>query len=175
MKIIIMLGASILLFSSITNASESSTYVDGSKPFVAIKDVNRQGEAWAVCAASYKVMAEFFESKPAQSQRLKDFANGAELAVGMTLVLDDLGSDISPERFNALWRYAQLAIEEWPKTQLTAILVDAEVLGDEGADRFFEKVTATVEICISNLKSQQMYIDSWRELAKSGLLKFPEN
>ncbi len=160
---------------SLANASENSTYVDGSKPFIEIKDVNRQGEAWAICAASYDIIAEIFKSQPAQSKQFSEFANGAELAVGMTLVLEAFDSEISPERFNSLWRYSRLAMKEWPTVQLTAILADAERLGAEGYEGFVDKVAATVKICISNLESQQAYIDSWRVLAKSGLLKLPEN
>ena len=65
----------------------------------------------------------------------------------------------------------QLAGKEWPKISMTTILADAEVLGSKGSEKLLEKVTLTVKICMSNLHSQQAYIDSWRELAKSGLLK----
>ena len=155
-----------------SNASENLTYVEGSKPFVTIEDVNRQGEAWAACAASYDILARFLDETPAQSQQLKDRANGAKLAVGMTLVLEDLDSDISPERFNALWTFAKVAIDAWPETQRNAILEEAESLSSEGAEgsnKFVDKLIATVKICNSNLESQQMYIDVWRAFAKSGM------
>jgi len=171
-----ILIVSCLFAFSTAHATESLTYVDGNKPFTAINDVNRQAEAWAACAASYEVMSSLLlEAQPARSQQMKERSNGAKIAVTMTLVIDDLDSDISQVRFNALWEYAKLAGNEWPTTQRTAILVDAEEMGAEGAERFFEKVVATIDICISNLDAQQLYIDSMRELAKSGLLKLPEN
>ena len=160
---------------SLAYASESLSYVDGTKPFVVIKDVNRQAEAWAACSASYEIMSAILASQPARSQQMKELSNGAGVAVTMTLVTDALDTNISPERFNALWSYAKLAGKEWPKTQRTAILADAEALGAEGSERFAEKLVATIEVCTNNLDAQQMYIDSWRELAKSGLLKLPED
>lgn len=97
MKLITMLVASILFFNSVAIASESSTYVDGSKLFAAIKDVNRQGEAWAMCAASYDLMAEMYKSQPATSQRMKEWANGAELSIAMTLVMGADTGEMTPE------------------------------------------------------------------------------
>ena len=173
----IFFGVLLAMFGQIY-ASEISTYVDGSKPFIAIKDVNRQGEAWAACSATYDIIARLLGETPAQSQQLKDRANGAKLAVGMTLVLEDLDSDISPERFNALWTFAKVAIDAWPEIQRNAILADAESLSSEGAEgsnKFVDKLIATVKICKSNLESQQMYIDVWRAFAKSGMLKVAED
>ncbi len=45
----------------------------------------------------------------------------------------------------------------------------------EGGSQFAEKVAATVKICMANFEGQQGYIDSWHELAKSGLLTVPSN
>lgn len=159
------------LFTLSAYASDIESYVDGSKPFIAIKNVNRQGEVWAVCAAAYDVMSEIFRSQPAQSKKMKELGNGAELAVIMTLVNDGMKKDITSTKFNALWSYAQIAGKEWPKVSMTTILADAEVLGTKGSDKFLDKMTLTVKICMNNIESQQAYIDSWRALAKSGLLK----
>ena len=170
----VSVASSLLIFST-AGASETSPYVDGSKPFITIKDVNRQGGAWAMCSASYDLMAKVFESKPATSHRMQEWANGAQVAVAMTLVTGaDLG-EMTPERFNATWAYSKVAMEEWPKTARTSILFDAEMLGAEGADEFLDNLTGTVKICISNLETQQVYIDTFREFAKSGLFTLPEN
>ncbi len=171
----ILLGAiAFSLFAfTVGHASESLTYLDGSKPFIAIENVNRQAEAWAVCAATYEMISTMLESQPARSKQMKEFSRGAKIAVAMTHVMDGMEPNMSPDRFNALWAYAKLAAQEWPITQRTFILADAEAMGAEEMERFGKKVLATVEICISNLDAQQMYIDSWRGFAKSGLLKLP--
>ena len=87
------------------------------------------------------------------------------------------GSDIgemTPERFNATWAYSKVAMEEWPKTARTTLLFDDEVLGAEGRDQFVDNLTDTVKICMDNLEAQQVYIDTWRELYKSGLFEQSE-
>ena len=157
-------------------AAETPAYVDGSKPFIEIKDIKRQAETWAVCAASYDIMATIMEARdPARSRQLGDLANGAKVAVGMTLVINDLDPEISPEKFEALWTESNVAMAAWPQAQLTSILAEAEAAGAEGAEEFGKKINATVVTCINNLKGQRWYVDTWKELVDSGLLKLPEN
>jgi hypothetical protein len=169
----ILLTISIFLLGT---SALAKSYVDGSKPLASIKDVNRQGEAWAMCSAAYDVMAGLFaETQPATAQRLSEYANGAEAAVAMTIVMKSDDSEMTVKKFNATWVYAKVAMVEWPKTALTTIQLDAEMLGDEGADEFLENLTATVKICIENLEGQQIYIDTFREFIKSGMFKLPEN
>ena len=154
-------------------AADSESYIDTTIPFVNIEDVNRESEVWATCAATYDIMAEIFEgTQPAQAKQLHEMANGAELAVTMAMVSDGIDDDISPEKFNALWAYSKVAGQEIPKTKKSAIMADAEILGKAGKEVFFRKLTNTAKVCTSNIEAQQAYIDMWRELAKSGLLKF---
>jgi len=162
-----------LMFFTYVEASDDLSYVDGSISFIQIKDVNRQAEAWGTCVAAYEIVALLLKSKPAQAKQVKDLSNGATLAVTMSHVADGLTTNISPERFDALWRYSQLLGDSIPETRRTMILADAEQLGSEGATKFAEKIAATVAICMENIKGQQAYIDTWRELAKSGLLQLP--
>lgn len=164
-----------LIGMSIASASSGATYLAEEKPFIAIKDVNREAEAWATCAASYDIMAELIGPQSARAQQLSELANGSELAVTMALVIDDLSEEMEPERFEALWTYAKHAGQEIPKTRRTAILADAETLGSDNSEMFVNKISETVKICVENLELQQMYIDMWRELAKSGLLKLPKD
>jgi hypothetical protein len=163
-----------ILLLGFSGAAFAEAYVDGSKPFIAITDVNRQGEAWAMCSASYDLMAELFESKPAISQRMKEWANGAQVATGMALVMGADITDMTTERFKATWAYSKVAMGEWPKTARTTILFDAEILGAEGQEEFVDKLTATSKICIDNLEAQQVYIDTFREFMKSGMFVLPE-
>jgi len=163
-----------ILLLAFSGSTFADAYVDASKPFLEINDVNRQAESWAVCAASYDIMSTIMESEaPARAKQLNALGDGAELAVGMALVINDLDPDISLERFKVLWADSQAAMTEWPQTQLTSILTEAEKLGTEGAAAFGRKLNATVVACINNLEAQRMYIDSWRELVESGLLQSP--
>ena len=166
----------VLFFLSPAHATDEPAYVDGSKPFVEIEDVDRQAEAWAVCAASYDIMSTIMEPKaPDRARQIADLGIGATVALGMSLVVNDLEPDISQERFNALWESPSLAMAELPQAQLSSILADAEGMGTEGAEAFGKKINATVVICINNLEGQQMYIDAWKQLAESGLLPMPQN
>jgi|TARA_B110000908_G_C10192800_1_gene421351 hypothetical protein len=163
-----------LLVAQSAIGSTEMPYVDGSKLFLSINDTNRQAEAWATCSATYDVMAMLLnESNPAQAQKFKDLGNGASMAVVMTHVTDGYSKDIDQDRFNSLWNYSKTLADSIPETMKTMILADAETLGESGTTVFITKVAATVKVCIANLEGQQVYIDTWRELAKSGWLTMP--
>lgn len=163
-----------LLVLAVSSSAFADAYVDASLPFLDIRDSNQQAEAWAVCAASYDIMSTIMEPRaPARAKQLSGLGDGAQLAVGMALVINDLEPDIPLERFKTLWASSAAAMTEWPQARLTSILADAEKLGTERADEFGRKINATVVACMSNLEAQRMYIESWRELVKSGLLELP--
>lgn len=174
-KLILVVFATILIASQSAAGSTELSYVDGSKPFLSIKDVNRQAEAWGTCASAYEIMAMILESQPAQAKQVKDFGRGASLAVMMSHVVDGMSSDITPEEFNSLWIYSKTLVDSIPEVSRTMMLAEAESLGEAGAEKFIEKITATIKVCVANLEGQQMYIDTWRDLAKSGLLTLPSN
>ena len=158
------------------NAAENLTpYVDGSKSFLEIKDVNRQAEAWAMCAATYDVMAQILsEFQPERAQQLRDLAKGAKVTMIMTIASDGLDPDITQERFNVLWATAKLEGTELSSTRRTMLAADAESSTGKDAEVFIGNLSATMEICFKNLRGQRMYIDSWRELAKSGKIQLPK-
>lgn len=167
-----------LVFITVNSAqaeSKGTPFVDDSKSFLEIKDINRQAEAWAMCAATYDAMAELLsEEQPARSQQISELANGAEMAVIMSMVTDGIDTDITPERFNSLWKMAQVVGTELPKTRRTMLLAEMESSKTkEQAGIFLSNLSATFEVCVKNLSGQQMYIDSWRELGISGLLTLP--
>lgn len=172
------LYVSALLLISIESASASGpgvSYVDGTKRFVEIADVNRQAEAWALCAATYDFLAETLsEIKPAQSKQFSEVANGAEAAIIMAIIMNGLDPEISPERFNALLAMAKLSGTELPKTRKTMLDAELESTSKNEESKFIANLSATAEVCMKNLPDQQNYIDLWRELAKSGLLKLPD-
>lgn len=166
----------VVLATNITFAAENGTpYVDGSKPFLAIKDVNRQAEAWAMCAATFKFLGAIFsDTQPAKAQKLSELSNGAEVAVVMSIFSDGFDPNISQDRFEALWSAAKLAGSELPKTSLTNLAAELESMPDAGKEIFFNNLSATLEVCAKNKEGQQMYIDMWHEIMKSGVFKFPD-
>ena len=167
----------VITIGQISAEERGASYVDGSKYFLEIKNKNRQAEAWAMCSATYDAMAELLsEAQPARSQELKELANGAKIAVTMSLMSDCLNDpEITPERFNSLWKIAKLLGSELPKTRQTMLAAEAEsAAGKKNAKIFIANLSATLAVCFKNLEGQQMYIDIWRELAKSGLLKLPD-
>ena len=166
MKIIFLFA--LCFFNTMVFALEDISYVDASTPIAEIKDIHRQAEAWAMCAAAYDATSEVLsESQPGRAKQFSELANGAELAVLISIVWDGLKPDLTPEAFDALWTAAKVAGSELPKTRRTFLLAEAET--------FFAKLGETVKVCASNLESQQKYIDTWRELAKSGLLQLPSD
>jgi hypothetical protein len=56
-----------------------------------------------------------------------------------------------------------------PEVKLTSIMADLEA---RGMDAWSKDFKPTLEQCTNNLETQQMYVDSWRSLASSGLLDF---
>lgn len=153
-------------------AEEGKSYIDGSISFLEIKDSHRQAEAWAMCSASYDLMAELLEeSSPARSRQLSDLANGADLAVIISMVANKINDQMTPEKFDSVWTFSKLSGTELPKTRRTMLLAELESDTSEGSLNFIANLLKTVEVCAGNLKGQQTYIDLWREIAQSGLLK----
>ena len=150
-------------------SSEVQSYVDGSRLFIEIKDANRQADAWAKCAAVYEIMSSMMESGSASSSQFNNLRNGASVAVTMAVFTNGMDPDIYAENFGPRWEYAKLAGQEWPNAQLTSIMADREALGDDAQGVFPARIIESAKVCKNNLHAQQMYIDTWRELLKSGL------
>lgn len=156
-------------------ASEiSSAYVSDKIPFLEIKNPNRQAEAWGICAAVYQITGDVMEPNSNNSKQFKEMSNGASVAVVMTHVNAGINKNMSQAEFNALWNFSKTLMQSIPEAQRTKILSDLESTTDKDGSMFFDKLKNTLEICIKNLDGQQFYIDSWRDLAKSGLLKIPD-
>ncbi|BCE03541.1 hypothetical protein [Marinicellulosiphila megalodicopiae] len=161
-------------FSLILNAN-SESYVDDSIKFININVTDEESHAWGVCAASLKLISEIIEkAAPAKSKQFSDYSNGAELAVTMSMVVSELTEDISPEKFERIWEFSKFLGDQIPQTIRTTLLADLESDKTEGSSVFLGNLGDTVAVCLDNLDGQQMYINVWRELYKSGLLKSPE-
>lgn len=154
--------------------AEGKSYVSDTVKILDIEDPHREAQAWAICAASYDLLAEILqESSPARAKQLGDLANGAELAVIISIVMSELDADTTPEAFDSIWNFSKLSGGEIPKTMRTTLLADLESDTSSGKSKFLDDLGKTVAVCANNLDGQQKYIDLWRDLAKSGLLKFP--
>ena len=171
MKKIMVVAALLLGFSSEILA-EGKSYVDGSVKIIDTKNSHREAQSWSMCAAAYDLMAEIVqESAPARAKQLGDLANGAELAAIISMVAKEINEDMTPEKFESVWNFSKLSGGEMPKTMRTTLLADLEADISEGKSVFLDSLGKTVVVCAGNLKDQQTYIDIWRDLAKSGLLK----
>lgn len=152
--------------------AEGKSYVGESEKIIDISDPHREAQAWATCAAAYDIMAEVIEeSAPARSKQLSDLANGAELAVIISMVASEINKDMTPEKFENVWNFSKLSGGEIPKTMRTTLLADLESDSSDGKSKFLNDLGKTVSVCAGNLDGQQAYIDMWRDLMKSGLLK----
>lgn len=140
------------------------------KDFEAINNIDRESESWATCSAVYGLLSEVYsDTSPAESAEYKDMANGATMAI-MGAHLSDLidsfedRSDITPDRFAAALKFAQLMMAEQPTTMLNSILASL----NRNAEETQKKLINSTQICLSNLEFQQVNIDIARSLMKSG-------
>ena len=106
---------------------------------------------------------------PAMAKNYSDRANGAAIAAGMTYyVKGQNGTRYTPDQMQASWILSQNMAKSIPEVQLNAIMGQLETSDNQ---TWIYNLTATLRTCDSNLDGQQFYIDFWRELASSGLLK----
>ncbi len=163
---IIFFTISFTLLSPATKADNQDSFIKGSSPFNLIKDVKREAEAWATCAATYEITSQMYaKDKPATSKQLHQHANGSKLSILMAIALKS-HHEISSKELTSLWEYGQLQVESLPDIQETAILALLEQAEDKkGQDDWLGKLAKTLDICNENAEGQQMYVDAWRELA----------
>lgn len=167
-KSTVLIIALILWCYANNTKADGISYVSSSIPITSIEDVNRQAEAWGACSATWTLMASIAEEGSAQAELSDQMANGAKLALAMTYIMD-LADDPKPGRLKSTWIYAKEAMEFMPETQLTVMMADFEQIG---SDKWVQNVIATKKVCEDNLDGQQIYIDTWRNLATSGLLEY---
>jgi hypothetical protein len=161
-----------ILLSPATKADNQDSFITQSTPFILIEDINRQGEAWATCSAALEIASQMqAENSPAVSKQLNQLSNGSALAVMMSSIADKLNTDITPAEWASLWDYSKVLMESLPDIQQTAILAKLEIAkaskDKKEIEVWFDRLGKTIEICASNGEGQQMYVDMWRELAKT--------
>jgi len=165
-----------VLVSSVFAAQENNDPFEGtlfSKRVNLQSDVpHREAEAWALCTVVFELSSYFLEDDtPAQAKLLHQLANGTKLAVAMSIFLPRISSEMTPEEFNSSWSYAKHQMQNLP--DLARDQADV-LLERQGMEQFLTRLIASQEICLQAGEKQQMYVDTWRELAQSGLMKLPE-
>ena len=152
-------------------AEELDNFIGKVTTIVDIKNVDREAEAWARCSCVYSLASDLFSSKPAISKQLKNLSNGAKFSIVMAHVADGIKNEnITPEEFTALWNYSKTLIDTISETQTTLIL--AQIEATEDTELIQKRLLNSLKICQDNSEYQQMYIDLYRSLGKSGLLVF---
>tara|TARA_Y100000991_G_scaffold214771_1_gene203302 strand:- start:746 stop:1321 length:576 start_codon:yes stop_codon:yes gene_type:complete len=166
-----LLFALFLGCNALANPTGTGTsWVDESIPILSIGNKHRQAEAWGMCSAVNKIASETFGGDmPAMAKNYNDRANGAAIAAGMTYYVKGQNKNLyTPDQMQASWILSQNMAKSIPEVQLNAIMAQLETSDNQ---TWMYNLTATLRTCDSNLDGQQFYIDFWRELAGSGLLK----
>jgi len=174
MKFFCQVFLSSFLYSTVIYAGNEiagESYIQPIQPFVLMKDINRQADAWAICSATWTIMSMLSSKKSDHVvQNYKNLSNGAKAAVAMTFIKPTLVSaeEFNENKYEATVTYATEAMNFLPEAALTSIMADYDL---RGTDVWFKNVTKTLKVCTENLEEQQAYIDLWRTLATSGLMK----
>jgi len=170
--LILSIVTSCFFIPTIANA-ESDSFITENEVFIAIENPSREAEMWATCSSSLEVFSMIIaEERPAQAKQLHQLSNGGSIAIAMSIVADRLGDDMNAKEFPNVWKFAQIQIESLRDTQSTMILSELEMMTENSQqEQFMAKLLKTIEICSSNAETQQMYVDMWRELVKSGIVK----
>jgi hypothetical protein len=153
--------------------AESDSFITENEVFIAIENPNREAETWATCSAALDIFSVIIaKDAPAQAKQLHQLANGSAMAIAMSLIANELEEDVNPKQFPSLFKFAQSQIDSLVDVKSTMLISEFEMMKQNSQqEQFMTKLTKTIEICSSNRESQQMYVDMWRELAKSGILK----
>jgi len=169
---LIAIVISIWVSPTIAN-TENDSFITENEVFLAIENPNREADMRAVCSSSLDIFNMIIaEERPAQAKQLHQLSNGSSIAIAMSIVADKLENDMNAKEFPSVWKFAQIQMESLRDTQSTMILSDLEMMTENSQqEQFMTKLIKTIEICSSNNESQQMYIDMWREMVKSGMLK----
>lgn len=171
----ILVALSLVVFAETSLASDS--FIKTDTEFLAIRDPYRQAEAWAVCSAVYDLYSEILkEDSPNLSLNLNNTARGAKVAIAMSQMGDlFLNQNLEAEeilaKFNTTWATAKMMMDSLPESASAAILGELEMASENQKVVWNQKLEETLAICSDNIKTQQFYIDQWREMMKRGLFK----
>ena len=144
----------------------STSYLETDQPFISIENEYTRTQAWGTCVALYDLMSMMQEkASPAYSKQMSDLSNGAEIALYIDYFLG-VGADAGAAELSARVKMAKVLMDGIPETQLTAMLADGERM--QHNEEWLSLVVSTLELCMSNLETQQELINVWREMYASG-------
>lgn len=173
MKRMLQFLALILLTSHVSAQSQADSYLPNITLFAEINDPAREAEAWAMCSTVYEFYSEIMSEgeTAATSELLHQQGNGAKFAILMLQMLN-LPEDATPEQFKAAYKYGQHMMETLPSQKQLQIKSDLELAKVQKTPitQVTERIKNTFQTCQNNLELQQLYIDAFRELAKSGMV-----
>lgn len=177
-KVFLGFAASIVISS--VSAEEELKGVSYIENQVIAGNPDKYAEAadWGMCSAAYSKSAEIYANfQPATSERLSQMANGAKVPILMIFVLKSAegGEDGIKDRFASALAMGKVSMVSITETASTRLASDFELMSTDGpSEQWFANLAETVNVCIQNSEAQQDYIDSWRDLAASGMVQFPE-
>lgn len=140
-------------------------------------DKHAEAKAWAKCVVTYRFFSEVFsESKPAVSKQYSNMANGANLAIVMSVVSRSMQENQDNFNFPSVWNTAKTTAESEVELQTNALQVifETDTREDSMLKLGVELGETNLETCSANATLQQMYVDLWRDLSASGLLSQPD-
>ena len=144
----------------------ATSFLETDTPFIIIEDEHDRAQAWGTCVAAYDLMSMMqAKASPAYSKQMSDRSNGATIALYMDYIMA-MDSDASSSQFSARVKMANVLMESIPETQLTAMLSSGEQL--QHNKTWINLITGTINLCMSNLDTQQDLINVWREMYASG-------
>lgn len=166
------------IFSTDLLAEDQASFLDVETEFILIEDPDRQASQWATCSAVYSLTADLAEKEGLKhhAEFSRDASRGAAVAVLMTKITSFLHSDAFSEsekvsQFDSRWSSAKSDMVNIPSATKNYLLMIFEGASEDEYSELGTRLAETTRICVENQKGQQAYIDIYREMVASGLLK----
>ena len=74
--------------------------------------------------------------------------------------------------FNRAWTVGKMKMENMPAAKSTWIMAQLEVT--DKPEEWSNQVAETMDVCLKNQDTQQMYVDLWRKMLSDGMLSLPQ-
>ena len=168
-----LLAGLALLFSTTTFAQEALFSYQGFTDDLDVSSIaaHDRSRIWSTCAVVHDLMAlvDNGGTSSSSAQESKNQSNGAKLASAIVFLAEYIEQEKNPtpDEFSARWEMAKMVMDSNFTTIQTSMMADME----RNPDGTLERLVPTYAYCIKILPTQQLYIDLWREMYGSGLLK----
>ena len=171
MKIFILLLVVTSSFLGVAQSQEADPFLSTQVDFPLMKNKHDESRAWASCSAAYLVYSDILsEEKPATAKQVKNLSNGAILSSQISLFMRSLDDSPTKEEFAAAWEASALTRDSNKEVAYTALLSEFELDPETALKELDAKLTR----CADNLKHQQAYVETYREMVSTGLLSVGE-